>query len=243
MTAPASPLSAASGRAAASRAALIAAARRLHAEGRTPSVTEAARAAGLSRATAYRQFPSPELLAEAAATDPEGAPIPDILAGLTRPRDRALAVCDWRLALAVRAPEATRRHLALRQQARLRDAAASAPCPSPRAEAAFRAALVPILHRLPADHTEDLIRALLALTGPEAMVAAFDRGVSPELAARAARRALVALVDAAAAAARPSRPVAPPAADPARPQRTGPRAVPGARPPISAEAAPVSPAA
>ena len=185
-------------RAAASRAALIAAARTLYASGKPPSVTEAARAAGLSRATAYRQFPSPELLAEAAVTDPECAPIPDILAGLTAPHDRALAVCDWRLAFAARLAPQLRRHLALREQARLRrDPTPAPPRPSPRAEAAFRAALAPARDRLPPAVFDDLLSALVALTGFEALAALTERGVPPETAARAARRAARALLDAA----------------------------------------------
>src|SRR4051794_23819314 len=48
------------------RAALIGAARQFLAAGRTPSVEEAAEAAGVSRATAYRYFPNRRVLLVAA---------------------------------------------------------------------------------------------------------------------------------------------------------------------------------
>ncbi|MFG1424514.1 TetR family transcriptional regulator [Roseixanthobacter glucoisosaccharinicivorans] len=51
------------------RAALLAAARRLLADGGTPTVGEAADAAAISRATAYRYFSTPEALAQEALLD------------------------------------------------------------------------------------------------------------------------------------------------------------------------------
>lgn len=49
------------------RAALLDAARELLAEGRTPNVGEAAEAAGVSRATAYRYFPYQRALGRSGA--------------------------------------------------------------------------------------------------------------------------------------------------------------------------------
>src|SRR5215216_550227 len=54
------------------RAALLEATRELLAQGRSPNVEEAAEAAGVSRATAYRYFPNQRaLLSEDAPTDPQ----------------------------------------------------------------------------------------------------------------------------------------------------------------------------
>lgn len=60
------------------RAALLEAAQALIDEGRSPSVPEAADRAGVSRATAYRQFSSPEALIAEAALDRIAAGIVDM---------------------------------------------------------------------------------------------------------------------------------------------------------------------
>ena len=65
-TPPASPRSVAAGQKRRTRAALVASARELVAQGRTPSVGAAADAAAISRATAYRYFPNQRLLLVAA---------------------------------------------------------------------------------------------------------------------------------------------------------------------------------
>ena len=65
------------------RAAIVEAATRLVRDGATPTVAEAAEAAGVSRATAYRYFPTPEdLLIEVAAVTPVMAPVEAALAQL-----------------------------------------------------------------------------------------------------------------------------------------------------------------
>jgi len=65
------------------RAAIVDAAVRLLRDGGTPSVAEAAEAARVSRATAYRYFPKPEdLLLEIAAVTPAVAPVESALATL-----------------------------------------------------------------------------------------------------------------------------------------------------------------
>src|ERR1700712_4734402 len=68
------------------RVALVAAARRLVAEGKAPSVDAAAAAAGIARATAYRYFPTQLALLAAAHPEtaahsllPDNAPVDDVV--------------------------------------------------------------------------------------------------------------------------------------------------------------------
>jgi AcrR family transcriptional regulator len=65
------------------RAAIVDAAVRLVREGATPTVAQAAEVAGVSRATAYRYFPTPEdLLIEVATVTPAVQPVEAVLAEL-----------------------------------------------------------------------------------------------------------------------------------------------------------------
>lgn len=70
------------------RGAIVDAAVRLVREGATPTVAHAAEAAGVSRATAYRYFPTPEdLLIEVATVTPAMQPVETILAELGNDAD------------------------------------------------------------------------------------------------------------------------------------------------------------
>lgn len=65
------------------RAAIVEAAGRLIGEGKAPSVAEAAEAAKVSRATAYRYFPTPEALhMEVAGITPAFEPVEQLVQGL-----------------------------------------------------------------------------------------------------------------------------------------------------------------
>jgi AcrR family transcriptional regulator len=65
------------------RAAIVEAAGRLVGEGKAPSVAEAAKAAKVSRATAYRYFPTPESLhIEVAGITPVFAPVEELVQSL-----------------------------------------------------------------------------------------------------------------------------------------------------------------
>jgi len=65
------------------RAAIVEAATRLLREGVTPSVADAAEAAKVSRATAYRYFPTPEaLLVEVAGVTPAYEPVEELVRSL-----------------------------------------------------------------------------------------------------------------------------------------------------------------
>lgn len=77
------------------RAAIVEAATRLLKNGAAPSVADAAEAAKVSRATAYRYFPTPESLhLEIAGVTPAYAPVEDLVEGLEGPdaRERTLAM-------------------------------------------------------------------------------------------------------------------------------------------------------
>ena len=80
------------------RGAIVDAAVRLVREGATPTVAQAAEAAGVSRATAYRYFPTPEdLLIEVATVTPAMQPVEAVLAELGEgadPETRFLRVQD-----------------------------------------------------------------------------------------------------------------------------------------------------
>lgn len=70
------------------RAAIVEAAIRLVRDGGTPTVAQAAEAAGVSRATAYRYFPTPEdLLIEVATVTPAVQPVEAVLAELGEAAD------------------------------------------------------------------------------------------------------------------------------------------------------------
>jgi AcrR family transcriptional regulator len=75
---------------------MIAAATRFVREGASPSVTEVADAAGVSRATAYRYFPTQEsLLAEVIVPDLEAALAPEALPEDLESRFRAAFATIW----------------------------------------------------------------------------------------------------------------------------------------------------
>lgn len=88
------------------RGAIVDAAVRLVRAGATPTVAQAAEAAGVSRATAYRYFPTPEdLLIEVATVTPAMQPVEAVLAELgddADPETRFLRVQDTFNAVVVR---------------------------------------------------------------------------------------------------------------------------------------------
>jgi len=79
------------------RAAIVEAAQRLHRDGETPTVAQAAEAARVSRATAYRYFPTQEsLVLELTEVTPGVAPVEKMLAtlGAEDAQERLLALLD-----------------------------------------------------------------------------------------------------------------------------------------------------
>ena len=98
------------------RAAIVEAAIRLVRDGGTPTVAQAAEAAGVSRATAYRYFPTPEdLLIEVATVTPAVQPVEAVLTELGNaadPETRFLRVQETFNAVVVR--EEAQMRMALR---------------------------------------------------------------------------------------------------------------------------------
>ena len=150
------------------RAALIGATRQLLAAGGTPGVEEAAEAAGVSRATAYRYFPNRRALLTAV--------FPEIAARSLLKADAPADPAE-RLELVL---ERFTRHMlehepALRAQLRLSlEPGPTEPDQLPfrkgRAIAWIEDALAPLRERMPAPELRRLVLAIRATTGIEALV-------------------------------------------------------------------------
>lgn len=159
------------------RAALLRAARRLVAEGRTPTVTEVADAAMVSRATAYRYFPTQDALLVEVPLD-EAAPTVDSLLGPDAPadpEDRAALVQNALYDLA-RDHEAEFRiflRASLTRAARDGDGTMDTLRGARRA-ALLDAALAPLADELTAEEVERVTTAVAMLVGVESMVVLRD---------------------------------------------------------------------
>jgi AcrR family transcriptional regulator len=167
------------GQKARTRAALVAAARQLLAEGTTPTVEQAATAASIARATAYRYFPNQRALLT--ATFPEIAE--SSLLGESPPAD-AEARLD--IVVDVIARQALEHEPELRNMLRL----SLEPDPAKRGDLPFRTgrrvvwvgdALAPLRGRLPEPQLQRLVHAIAAAVGIDALVWLTDiAGVSRE---------------------------------------------------------------
>jgi AcrR family transcriptional regulator len=167
------------GQKARTRAALVAAARQLLAEGTTPTVEQAATAASIARATAYRYFPNQRALLT--ATFPEIAE--SSLLGESPPAD-----AEARLDIVVEAiaRQALEHEPELRNMLRL----SLEPDPAKRGDLPFRTgrrvvwvgdALAPLRGRLPEPQLQRLVHAIAAAVGIDALVWLTDiAGVSRE---------------------------------------------------------------
>jgi AcrR family transcriptional regulator len=174
------------------RQALVAATRRLLAEGVTPKVEDAAEAAGISRTTAYRYFPNQRALLLAAHPEidertllPAGAPT-DVRQRLDLVMDEFIRVnFDWeaqlRASLRLSLEPGSERPL-LRQG---------------RAIGWIRDALEPMRTTHPHVDVDELAVAIRSATGIEALIWLLDiAGQTHEQAARTVRRTAHALLEA-----------------------------------------------
>src|SRR5690606_7813189 len=156
------------------RTALIQAARELLTSGKAPTVEEAAEAAAVSRATAYRYFPNqqdllvaahPEVEAESLlGEDPPADPterLDAVAVGLAEIFLGAEASYRAMLRLSLEPDEERRDELALRKGMRFRW---------------IEEALEPVKGRLPASDWERLVHAIAAAIGIEALVTLTDLG-------------------------------------------------------------------
>jgi AcrR family transcriptional regulator len=162
------------------RAAIVEAAARLMRNGVAPSVADAAKEAKVSRATAYRYFPTPEALQlEAAGVTPAYAPLEaSILAGLEGDAEERLAQMISKLNAAVFADEAQMRMaLKVYLDTWFASGAAGGSAPPLREGRRMRwldAALAPERKALPKKRWRRLQAALALATGPDAMVVMKD---------------------------------------------------------------------
>lgn len=155
------------------RNALLAATRELLAEGRQPTVQEAADRAGISRATAYRYFSKPEGMAEEAVLDVLASAFEqlDLGAAMARPepRDRAVAAVSAILGMVLRNEPLFRSYLAL--------VVSQGPAGAGRGGRRLRwlsDALAPLATVLPPPQFERLVHALSLLSGIETVVVLKD---------------------------------------------------------------------
>lgn len=158
------------------RAALLRAARELVSQGNTPSIQQVADAALVSKATAYRYFPTQEALLVELPLD-EDVPTVDSLFGDGGPadvEDRVVLVHNALYDLA-RDHEAEFRAFLRASLARsLRRGAKEYPLRGARRDALLAEALEPLTDELPPDELARLRRALAVLVGVESMIVLRD---------------------------------------------------------------------
>jgi AcrR family transcriptional regulator len=159
------------GRKAPTRAALLAATRDLMREGREVTVTAAAEAAGISKATAYRYFSDPQALVIEAMLDARVKPIEEILGDATDPRERVQRVRRFLFALARDQEAQFRKFLASTQEFWLANGDdASVVLRGRRRLPMYREALAPVAGRLGPDALDRLVAMLAATSGMESFL-------------------------------------------------------------------------
>jgi AcrR family transcriptional regulator len=163
------------------RAALVEAARELLRAGTPPTVAEAAERARVSRATAYRYFPTHDLLLiEAGKITPASEPVEAFVAGLSGddPEKRLLAVLDRFVHIIFTEEAAMRAPLRGYQDAWLAARARGERSPAPVREGRrmrwLEKILEPVRGQLPAAELLRLRRALALVLSPDAMVVLKD---------------------------------------------------------------------
>jgi AcrR family transcriptional regulator len=158
------------------RAALLQAAREQVAAGKTPTVAEVADAARVSRATAYRYFPSQESLLVEVPLD-IAAPTVEALFGRNAPsgpEDRAALVQNALYDLSRDHETEFRLFLRASLLRTLEERDASDPFRGARRTALLDEALAPLAGELPANEVERLKTVISMLVGVEAMIVLRD---------------------------------------------------------------------
>ena len=177
------------------RAALLDAARTLLMRGETLTVTAAARKAGISKASAYRYFSDPALLAAEEGLHLKAAPYEEIVGDAATLRDRLVAISLYFFDLAVANETAFRIYLGLNLQASAQSPEGRTPRRGARRIQAFLRALEGETDILP-EQARSLAAALGMATGAEAMIALFDiAGLSAEEARKVVAETAEALCD------------------------------------------------
>jgi AcrR family transcriptional regulator len=162
------------------RGALVEAARALLRAGTPPTVPEAADAAKVSRATAYRYFPTQEaLLVELADIGPASAPVEEMLAGLKSEEvdERVLGLVDTFNSVVVAEEAPMRNALRIYLDTWLQNQRGGAAAPPVREGRRMRwleEALVPARRQLAPEQFRRLQAVLALTTGIEALVVMKD---------------------------------------------------------------------
>jgi AcrR family transcriptional regulator len=157
------------------RGALLAAARRLMDEGAIVSVTSAAEAAGISKATAYRYFSDPQTLTIEALLDSRMQPIEAILGDAIDPRERVQRVRDFLFTLTRDSEPQFRQFLARSMEFWLAHGGGSAELVrGGRRLPMYRTALEPVAEALGPERLNRLVNMLAATSGMESYLALKD---------------------------------------------------------------------
>ncbi|MFP7571751.1 TetR/AcrR family transcriptional regulator [Marivita sp. S2033] len=154
------------------RTALLATARRILSDKGTLTIPEVAEAAGISRATAYRYFSDPSVLAAEAGIDVSTKPYEDIVRDCTDTRERVLAVALFFFDQAVEHEGEFRSFLSSWLESWRLDS--DAPTRGGRRVAMFNSALEDARDKIGDEVCERLVRELSVATGTEAMIALLD---------------------------------------------------------------------
>jgi AcrR family transcriptional regulator len=182
------------------RTAVLEAAASLVREGKTPSVAEAAEAASVSRATAYRYFPTQESLLVEVATTGGPAWMHDVLGPLASSNDaeaRVEAAVDALTAIMVEHDRGLRTMLKISLERSLEDGP-NTPVREGRRASYLDEALAPLRGKLRPGELERLNAALGMVIGTEALVVLRDiYGLDPDEARSLMRWAASALFRAA----------------------------------------------
>jgi AcrR family transcriptional regulator len=163
------------------REAILAGARALIERGETVTVTAAAAQSGVSKATAYRYFSDPKVLAAESGLAVTVSPYEEVIAGADTTKAKVLAISLYFIDLAIGNEAAFRHFLARNLDAWQASGTARPPSRGARRVLFFEKALEDERSRLTPARFDALVRALSAATGAEAMIALFDVShTSPE---------------------------------------------------------------
>lgn len=187
------------GQKAPTRAALLEAARELMRQGAEVTVTAAAEAAGISKATAYRYFSDPQRLVIEAMLDARVKPVEEILGDATDPRERVQLVRRFLFALVRDQEPQFRKFLASTQEFWLANgdsAGAGVVLRGRRRLPMYRAALEPVADRLGPAALDHLVAMLAATSGMESYLPLKDIcGLNPATADATAEALTDAILD------------------------------------------------
>lgn len=171
------------GQKARTRESILAGARELIAMGKPVTITTAAAESGISKATAYRYFSDPQVLAAEAGLAVEVSAYEDIIVEARTSREKVLAVSLYFLDLAIEHEPAFRHYLARHLDAWQSSSGEDKPSRGARRVRMFERALEEERQHLSPQRFDALVRALSMSTGTEAMIALFDIvGTNPEIA-------------------------------------------------------------